>query len=81
VLKFSNILDASHPITLAEIVHEHREEYYELTKEEKVELRQEFTVEKDALRKIRRPTPRGSLQDVLNVVRKMEKMVCFLIPL
>jgi hypothetical protein len=65
-------------MSLVEIHKEHHREYDELTTEQKEELTREFTDEKDGLKKVRRPTARGRLQDVLNVVRNMQQLVCFL---
>jgi hypothetical protein len=75
VLNFSYDLDSSHPMSLHEIQQEHRDEYDELTKEEKEELIREFINEKDGLKRVRRPSAKGRLQDALNVVRNMQKLV------
>lgn len=65
-------------MSLLEIQQEHRDEYDELTKEEKEELIREFVDEKDGLKKLRRPSARGRLQDALSVVRNMQKLVSLL---
>jgi hypothetical protein len=67
--------DASGSTSLVDIIKDHRDEYEELSNEEKKEMVQEFTKEKESLKKLPHPTARGRVQDVLNVVRNIEQLV------
>ena len=61
---------------LIKLQEELKEEYEALTKEERDEIVEEFTVQRDERAKIKRPTPKARIIDVANVVRNMQLLVC-----
>jgi hypothetical protein len=63
--------------TLVEIHRERRDEYDRLMPEEKAELVEAFTVEKEARQKAVRITARSRIQDIANGVRNLEQIVGF----
>jgi DNA-directed RNA polymerase subunit H (RpoH/RPB5) len=65
-----------HPTRLIRLQDEYKDEYEALTKEEREELIEEFTVQRDECAKIKRPTPRARIANVANVVRNMQLLVC-----
>jgi hypothetical protein len=60
---------------MLEIQEDFREEYQNLTKDERDELVKNFKEEKSTLRKIPCPTARGRVQDVANVTRNICELV------
>lgn len=58
---------------------EYHEEYEALTKEEKAEIIEEFNVHKQEGMKICCPTARACIQDVANVSRNMQLLVCIVL--
>jgi hypothetical protein len=63
-------------IKLSTLQQEYHKEYEGLTKEEKAKLIEEFNTHKQEGMKIRRPTARARIQDVANVARNMQLLVC-----
>ena len=54
---------------------EYQDEYEALAEEDKAELIREFTAHKTEGSKLQRPTARGRIQDVANVMRNMQLLV------
>lgn len=64
-----------HPTKLIKLQDEYKDEYEALTKEEREELVEEFSAQRDERSKIKRPTPKARIADVANVVRNMQLLV------
>ena len=69
-------LSDGHPLKLIKLQDEYKEEYKNLTREEREELIEESTAQRDGRAKLKRATPKGRIADVANVVRNMQLLVC-----
>ena len=69
-------LSDGHLLRLIKLQDEYKEEYENLTREEREEFVEEFTAQRDGCAKLKRATPKGRIADVANVVRNMQLLVC-----
>ena len=65
-----------HPTKLIKLQDDFKDEYEALTKEEREELVEEFTMQRDERAKIKRPMHKARIADVANVVRNIQLLVC-----
>jgi hypothetical protein len=65
-----------HPTKLIKLQDDFKDKYEALTKEEREELVEEFTAQRDERGKIKWPTPKARIANVANVVRNIQLLVC-----
>lgn len=66
-----------HVMSMLNIQRDYKEEYNALADEEREELVREYKENLDSNKKLRRPLPRGRIQDIANIKRNMIYLVHF----
>ncbi|PPQ75355.1 hypothetical protein CVT25_005593, partial [Psilocybe cyanescens] len=70
-MKSQELRDDGHVMSMLNIQRDYKEEYNALADEEREELVREYKENLDSNKKLRRPLPRGRIQDIANIKRNM----------